>query len=97
MANDVLGNPYVLDTAGSAVAVGSQLKILRMTFYAAVAGDDIDVANGAGRSFWKIRAVSAAANFEDYAGVHFELIEPFIVDGLSITTIDGGELWVWLK
>jgi len=81
MANDTTSNPWILDTAG---AVSSEkVKILRMTFYAAVAGDDLDVANGTGNSIWRIKAASAAATYEDYAGVHFELSEPFLVDGLS--------------
>ena len=79
------------------MASTDQIKILRMTYYAAVAGDDLDVANATGNSIWKIRAVSPAVEYQDYAGVHFELSEPFIVDGISITTIDGGELWIWLK
>jgi len=97
MANDITGNPWILDTAATVVGSGTVVKILKMVFYAGTAGDDLDVQNGAGKSIWKVKAAAAATNYEDYAGVPFNIPDIFITDGLIVGTIDGGELWVWVK
>lgn len=95
MANVTTSNPWILDTAE--VVITDRVRILKMVFYAGTAADDLAVAHANGSSIWKVRAAAAATNYEDYAGVVFEFPEPFIADGLDVVTIDGGELWVWLK
>lgn len=95
MANDTTSNPWILDE--EKVATTERIRILKMVYYAGTAGDDLAVAHANGSSIWKVRAAAAATNYEDYAGVVFEFPEPFIADGLDLVTLDGGELWVWLK
>jgi len=97
MANDITGNPWIIRDVGL-ISAGS-LTFLKMIFYADVAGDDLSLYQGEtnGTAFWFVRAVSAAQNYEDYAGVPFEPCEPMTVENLTVGTIDGGELWVWLK
>jgi len=98
MANDITGNPWILDEdATTVVATGTKVKILKMMFYAGTAGDDLHVTDGAGKDFWRVRAAAAATNYEDYAGIPFDPPEPIVIDGMIIATIDGGALWVWVK
>jgi hypothetical protein len=95
MANDVTGNPWILDTAE--LVFNGQVRVMKMVFYAGTANDDLAVSNGRGKSIWKVRAAAAATNYEDYAGIPMDFSESLIVEDFTITTIDGGELWVWIK
>jgi len=98
MANVSTGNPWILDTAAEVLASGTKAQIIKMVFYAGTAGDDLAVSHaGGGSTIWKVRAAAAATNYEDYAGVVFDLTAPFPVDGFVVDVIDGGELWVWIR
>ena len=102
MANDITGNPWILDTAEEVLAAGKKVTIIKMIFYAQTAGNDLAMSDGHSHPFWKVRAAAAAAGlYHDYAGTPFELIKPIQLDGFVIDTIDdgagsGSELWVWV-
>jgi uncharacterized phage-associated protein len=46
MANDITGNPWILDTAATVVNNGTTVKILKMVYYAGTAGDDLPLQDG---------------------------------------------------
>jgi len=97
MSNSTVANPWILDEADTVVAAGTPIRIAKMVFYAATAGDDLAVTDGNGNAFWNVKAAAAAADYEDYAGVPFEFPGEYLeMDGFAISNIDGGYLWVWL-
>jgi hypothetical protein len=99
MANVSTGNPWLLDTAGTIKTKGNIVKVSKMVFYAAAAGDDVDVADAGGNSVFMAKAAAAGTGYEDYAGVTVNFDPPLVMNGFVVTTIDGagsGELWVYL-
>ena len=99
MGNVSTGNPWLLDTAGVIKTRDNVVKVKKMVFYAAAAGDDVDVADAGGNTVFMAKAAAAGTGYEDYAGVTIDFAPPLVMNGFTVTTIDGagsGELWVYL-
>ena len=56
MSNVITGNPWLLDTAGVIKTKGNIVKVSKMVFYAAAAGDDVDVADAGGNTVFMAKA-----------------------------------------
>jgi hypothetical protein len=101
MANVYTGNPWILDTAAVIKAKGHLVTIVKMSFFAYAAGDDLSVVDAGGNPIWKTRAAAPGTNYEDYAEVKFEPPVPLTFHGFTVETLDNGangsELWVWLS
>jgi tetrahydromethanopterin S-methyltransferase subunit H len=90
MANDITGNPWILDIAGSVTTSPFKCNYLQWT--PTTDGDDLLVVDNAGNTVWPLKAIAADAN----QGISYEKRIDGSINGLSITTIDNGTLYVHL-
>lgn len=91
MANDITGNPYILDTAGTIVSASTNVLVNTVVWMnPATAGDQIIVQDGNGHEIWNLTALAGGT------GVYYVLpAGDFTIPGLIVDTIDSGELWVY--
>ncbi len=93
MANNLTGNPWILDTTGSTVSA-DKIRVAKIRWDAegAAAGNNAILTNTAGRVFWA--ASATGVNFdhesENFIGVAGD------VQGLKVGTLDAGKLYVYL-
>lgn len=90
MANDLLGNPWKIDTAGAGAVVDDMVyvKSVRWVSETAVGGDNVSVTDPVtSRVLWE--AVAAGANYTEEA-----LIESWWRNGFAVPTIGSGTLYV---
>lgn len=93
MANDFIGNPYMIDTAEDKTITA---KIHRMVWEPATADNDLMVKDGEGNELWKIRADTGGSNAEDYTLQYSKDFDRW-VNGINIATIDGGTLKIYVR
>ena len=93
MANDWTKNPIEIDTAEDKAG---KLSVKRLEWHPAAADDDLLIKDSLGNTIWKTRASVGAPNGEDYGVLECDIDREYI-NGLYITTIDGGTLYVHLK
>ena len=89
MANDTTGKVWALDTAGAART--EPFFCEAMWWEASAADDDLLVDDLGGNTVWKQRGIAGDANASFIYVWHGT---PGIINGLTITTIDGGTLYV---
>ncbi len=88
MANDLTTNPIRIDTTvGASHAFRLYIKSIRWVD-AAAADDDVVITNTAGATIWE--AVATAVNYSEE-----DLIERW-VDGIIVTTLSAGVIWIEL-
>jgi len=94
MANDQNGNPLYIETTTGA-SISNMVRIQAIAWmhteaHPIAADDDLEIQNGSGRTLLKARQAAA--------GEHLLLTfpSPFVADGLSITALDGGELYIYM-
>ena len=90
MANDITGNPWILDTAGSVTTSPFKCQYLKWT--PTTDGDDLLIVDNAGNTVWSLKAIAADSN----QGIDYKEPIEGVINGLSITTIDNGTLYVYL-
>ena len=90
MSNVTTGNPWVLDTAAEITTHPTKIK--RMIWSPTTAGDDLLVVDNAGNTIFKLKALAADTN----QGIEYERVLEHSVNGVTITTIDHGTLYVHL-
>jgi hypothetical protein len=90
MANDITGNPWILDTA--AFITKSPVRIKRMEWKPSAAADDLTVKDRHGDVFWDRDALDAAPGGDEF----FEPGDSIRMMGFDLDTIDGGVLYVWV-
>jgi hypothetical protein len=89
MANDLTGNPLIVDTAASTVLTTENLyvKSIRWVAPAAVAGNAVAVKTPAGKMLWE--STAAGANYVEEA-----LIEANWETGFQVPTLATGVLYI---
>ena len=90
MANDITGNPWILDTAESVTTNPFRCKYIEWTPEAD--GDDLLLVDNAGNTIWTRKAIAGDAN----QGISEDKRIDGTLNGLSITTIDSGTVYVYL-
>jgi len=91
MANSTTGNPWVLDTAGSIITTPFRCKL--MVWTPTTTGDDILLVDNGGNTLWSYKAIAGDSN----QSIPYELPIDGVVNGLTITTIDHGTLYVYIR
>ena len=88
MANDLTGSVWKIDTASATLLFEKLigLKGIRWVSKGAVAGDDVEIQDAAGRIIWK--SVASSSNYveADVTTRH--------VYGVKVTVLDSGELFI---
>ena len=90
MANDITSNPWVLDTAG--VVTTAPFRCKEIVWTPTTDGDDLLLADNGGKTIWSLKAVAADAN----QGIEYPKRIDGALNGLDITTIDNGTVYVYL-
>ena len=88
MAKNVAGNPWICDAAE--VITARPTRVNYMTWTPEADGDDILVKDGGGNTIWTLKAIAADSN----QGIEYEKRFETSVNGITITTIDSGTLYV---
>ncbi len=95
MANDVTSPKlWTLDTVAVIIAKGIPVKVRRVVFYPASVDDDV-VIQEYGADGTLIQAIKIKANHTDVNPVSLPFDPPAILNGLKLSTIDGGTLDVY--
>lgn len=97
MANDLTGNPWVLDTASATKLWSGPTYVVGMEWHPAAMDDDLEVQDALGNTKWKIRAASPATDDLSTGLEVWSLSEtkaPW--DGFLLKTIDSGTLYVYV-
>jgi len=91
MANNLTGNPLVIDTAATITTYPTKVKFMRWT--PTTTGDDLLVVDNAGNTIWTYKALAADAN----QGITFDLtLDGAVCNGIVVSTIDNGTLYIYL-
>lgn len=91
MANITTGNPWTCETA--AAVTTKPLFVNRMVWAPEADGDDILVVDNSGATLWSLKAIAADSN----KGITYERIFESSINGITITTIDSGTLYVHIR
>lgn len=94
MADNILTtNPIYLGTAGATSAITSRLQIKAIVWWdnASTAGDDLEIHDAAGGNLIFAAVASTAKHT-----VIFTPARPIFVSGLYLTTLDSGEVLVYV-
>lgn len=90
MANVYASLRWIIDTAG--VISTDKLRISCMEWVPAATGDDLAIVDNAGEAIWTVTDALTGGR----AGV--ELMDTEInTEGLNVSTIGGGTLYIYLK
>ena len=95
MANNFLGNPWLLDTAGATSAWAYPVWINKMIWHEPTAGDVLLVKDGvSGNTIWSKTALAGGAGIDEV----FLLSDTDNFPGFYVTTLtSGGTLYVYHK
>lgn len=88
MANVTTGNPWILDTA--AEITRNPIHVRRLRWTPEADGDDILVVDNGGNTVWSLKALAATSD----QNIQTSLEWGGSINGLTITTIDSGTLYV---
>jgi hypothetical protein len=91
MANDLTGNPLKVDTA--AAITTHPTHVFRMVWTPTTAGDDILVEDNGGSDLWAYKAIAADSN----QAIAYEREFNSQVNGITVTTIDHGTLYIYIR
>ena len=90
MANDLKGSPYKIDTA--AVITTGLIYIKKMVWQEpSAAAEDLTILDNGGRTIWDENALAGGA------GVSIEQDINQKCDGLNVSVIDSGTLYVYFR
>ena len=89
MANDVAGNPLLLDTAAAANVISGSIQIYKICWEPIAIGDQVVLKNGEGRIIFDktVHQVGTANNFVMPEFPDSDFVPPLITNGLAITTL----------
>jgi hypothetical protein len=92
MANDVQGNPWVIDTASATALTSNLVKISRMVWREpTTVGHALSVTDANSKEVWDEYAI-AAGN-----GINYEREVENWVNGLIVPTLDSGTLLIYIR
>ena len=91
MANDLTGNPLKIDTAAEITT--NPTHVFRMIWTPTTTGDDILVEDNAGNDLWAYKAVAGDSN----QAIEYKREFDCQVNGITVTTIDNGTLYIFIR
>jgi hypothetical protein len=89
--NDTTGNPWRFDNADTGVITTSPFKVKKFVWTPTTDGDDILLTDNSGHYLWSLKAVAATTDQE----ISYEMEIDGSINGLTITTLDNGTLYVY--
>ncbi len=90
MANNINGNPWILDSA--AVIKTTPVNINTMEWIPNATSDNLTILDNAGNEFWDVDALTGGTAGKET----FKLSRPIKVNGFNLSVIDGGTLRVYI-
>lgn len=91
MADITTGNPWVLTE--ESVVTTNPTRVARMVWTPTTDGDDLSVTDNGGNVLWSMKALAADTN----EGIEYERVFDCSVNGITVTTLDNGHLWIYFK
>ena len=91
MTDVTTGNPWKLDSTGAKTTAPTYVK--RMVYTPTTTGDDLSVTDNGGNELWAFKAIAATSDEEIEYVREFECS----VNGITVTTIDNGHLWIYFN
>lgn len=85
------GNPLISTTAETVTT--NPTYVYRMVWTPTTDGDDLLVVDNGGNTLWSLKAVAADSN----QGIEYERVFETSVNGIIVSTIDNGSLYVYVK
>ena len=89
MANDLTGNPWVIDTA--AVITTGPATVLKSEWQEPTAADDLTILDNGGNTIYDDNAIAGGS------GIRLEVKIAGQMNGFNVSVIDGGTLYVYVK
>ncbi|RLI17970.1 hypothetical protein DRO54_10780, partial [Candidatus Bathyarchaeota archaeon] len=94
MANDLTGNPLIIDTTTGAAITG-EVRIQAIVWahnedHPIAADNDLTITNTAGRVIFQMRQPTAGESAQLILGGSIR------TDGVKVTVLDGGEVFIYL-
>jgi len=90
MANDTSGNPFTIDTVTDTAITTDRFVCHSLVLVSAAADDQVAVLEADGTKKWAGEALNST-NVPHYFN------PPLRFNGLKVTTIDGGTLYMYVK
>jgi hypothetical protein len=94
MANDLTGNPLVVDTA--AVLTTDPKRLQKMRWHPNDANNDCVVQHADGSALWPIRSITTSANNESAGIEEIDFNPAFPARGIKVASLTGGKLYIYL-
>jgi hypothetical protein len=89
MANDTTGNPWKCDTAELVTA--NPVYVRRIKWLPNAEGDDILIEDNAGHDIWSLKAIAVGSDIPYWIEIEGSC------NGITITTLDGGTVWIYVR
>ena len=90
MANNLTGNPWVIDTA--AVITTGPVRVVSAEWQEPTAGNDLTILDNSGNTIYDDNAIAGGS------GIRLEVkIADTLFNGFNVSVIDGGTLYVYIK
>ena len=91
MANVTTGNPWTCASTG--VVTARPTYVSRMYYTPTTDGDVLLVVDKSGATLWSMKAIAADSD----QGIEYEKVFESSINGITITTIDNGTLYVNIR
>ena len=91
MATTKTGNPWLVTSADTTVHT-KPVRVNYMQWAPTTSGDDILVKDNGGNTLWSLKAIAADTN----GGITYRADFNCSVNGINVTTIDHGTLYIYL-
>lgn len=91
MANDTTGNPWKIDSTG--VLTTSIVHVNRMKWTPVTSGDDILVVDNGSSETWSLKAIAGDTDQQ----IEYWLEIDNQVNGVNVSTIDSGTLYIYIR
>jgi hypothetical protein len=89
MTDVTTGNPWKLDSTGAKTT--NPTYVYKFVWTPTTDGDDISVTDNGGNEIWAYKAIAGDSN----QAIEYEKLIENSVNGITVTTIDNGTLWVY--
>ena len=89
--NDTTGNPWRFDNADTGVITTRPFKVKKFVWTPTTDGDDILLTDNSGHYLWNYKAVAGTSNQD----IPYQMVIDGSINGLTITTLDNGTLYVY--
>ena len=96
MSNDLTGQIWAVDTAFSAGEIAAHkgpIRVMRMEWNPAAAANDLTIIDNSSHIIWDVDAIAAAPAGKEV----YDQSEGIVFNGINVSVIDGGTLYITIR